>query len=924
MSNFVSVSDVVIFDPDVSVRGWDVRKSAIGITWYYHKGSKIKTFEKPKPPIPVTQPQVFRADSNLPDDWEEIKDPDGRLFYYHRATKVSKWTRPQGNQLPAGWMECTNPDGRTYYLNTITQATTWDRPAGSALLQSISSQGQSTATFQSPTSVRSSTILETTEWSSSDIEKTTVPAHRAASVPSTLVKTTNWSPSDPLHRPIPTRAETQPLSSEWQHYQDGNRRHSHTFSKDSLAHLQHPPGSTAATKAVVNSTKTAASATAMGVKVAAKKLQKSKNAQRIVAGVGMAAVNAVLINQFGVRIPTSVGTAAVGLVNSIHFDDETTKVVDVTDTGGTVGNDALQNKPQAHQPQRPSQTQFNQQPNQSQPQRPQFQNPGRPQGAQSQYSGQQSGPVPVQSPPGVNHNPSKPLLKPQQKAALMRAGVKIGSSLLKSAIRSSMSGNSGGDEYDYDDNDNGFDFGDTSNVDVPDSDLSNDGGNGFDSNNNFDDAMADYDTQDQDQDQYVDADQQSNNGSGGGGFDTGTANDMNDYDTQDQDQDQYVDADQQSDNGSGGGGFDTGTANDVNDYGGNGQFVNYNNSPDNTDDGNVYDDSTIDQQATDTTGYDTTLSAEAGFEIPPDATYDQQSDVNFQAQGILQASMDNDNASMNGVSPAPDTLDMQNYGSYDSISAPPIDQSFSQDTISDPNTGTDTNSTAADNLWTFNLPDTSSTQTTAASQAYAGLTSASLSGPITDYYDYDSFAAFGGEIPPDQNPGQDSGQDPSTPVDTSGGIQSESFFQDPTLTSAELGISGSLNQDANTLGSPDQSLDADPQSPGQSSDQFSDTTQDPITEFTDNIGSTTPTNSNTVSLDNQIVQASVAQVTSLSQLYDGSAYGDPGSTDNSPVDAQPMTPTWTGSPEIAPLTPPAMPAMPTPDAMPDPALLTVG
>lgn len=858
MSNFVSVSDVVIFDPEVSVHGWDVRKSAIGITWYYHKGSKIKTFEKPKPPIPVTQPQVFRAHSNLPDDWEEIKDPDGRLFYYHRATKVSKWTRPQGNQLPAGWMECTNPDGRTYYFNTTTQATTWDRPVGSAPLQSISSQGQSTATHQSPTSVRSSTILETTEWSSSDIEKTTVPAHRAASVPSTLVETTNWSPSDPLHRPIPTRAETQPLPSEWQHDQDGNRRHSHTFSKDSLAHLQHPPGSTAATKAVVNSNKTAASATAKGVKIVAKKFQHSKNAQKIVAGVGMAAVNAVLINQFGVRIPTSVGTAAVGLVNSIHFDDKTTKVVDVTNTEGTVGNDALQNKPQAHQPQRPNQTQFNQRPIQSQPQRPQFQNPGQPQGAQSQYSGQQSGPVPVQSPPGVNH-PSKPLLKPQQKAALMRAGMKIGSSLLTSAIRSSMSGNSGGDEYDYDDNDNGFDFGDTSNADVPNSDFSNDGGNGFDSNNNFDDAMADYDTQDQDQDQYVGADQQSDNGSGGGGFDTGTAN-------------------------------------DVNDYGGNGQFVDYDNSPDNIDDGNVYDDSTI----------------------------DQQSDINFQAQGILQASMDNDNASMNGVSFAPDTPDMQNYGSYDSISAPPIDQSFSQDTISDPNTGTDANSTTADNLWTFNLPDTSSTQTTAASQAYAGLTSASLSGPMTDYFDYDSFAAFGGEMPLDQNPGQDPGQDPSTLVDTSGGIQSEGFFQDPTLTSAELGISGSLNQDANTLGSPDQSLDADPQSPDQSSDQFSETTQDPITGFTDNIGSTTPTNSNTVSLDNQIVQASVAQVAALNQLYDGSAYDDPEPADNSPVDAQPMTPTWTGSPEIAPLTPPAMPAMPTPDAMPDPALLTVG
>jgi hypothetical protein len=1181
MSNFVSVSDVVVFDPEVSVHGWDVRKSAIGITWYHHKGSKIKTFEKPKPPIPVTQPQVFRADSNLPDGWEEIKDPDGRLFFYHRANKVSKWTRPQGYQLPAGWIECTNPDGRTYYLNTITQATSWDRPVGSspsvnddqksirstksAFLetpewsptdkrQSISSPGQITATPQSPTSIRSSTIMETTEWSSNDIEKTTVPAHRASSVPNTLVETTSWSPSDPQHRPIPTRAETQPLPCEWESDQYGNRRQSRTFSKDSLANLRPPPGSAAATKAVAKSTKTVANATAKGMKGAAMKLKNSKNAQRIVAGVGMAAVNAVLIDQFGVKLPNSVGTAAVGLVNTIDFN-ETTTVVEVTDTDGTVGNDAgdsvdvsgdanlagspdgtsdtvdanqintmagndyvvgggtdvietttvqeevvfipggptqmaqqpqqmkpggtyggLQNnhtgmprnagpgpspgsaewefssgmqrpaamigshipihvpnnsnqrvapagasaaaptagaqtqrsgppmgpgqhqgpaghgnvaqshitvhshqpqwanqpqipsqhqgpnpqqaphqplnKPQAHQPPRPQQAQMpnqqhgpqrpnqqqgphpqrlNQQQNTTQPQlnqqqRPQFQNPGRPQGVQSQTSGQP--PRPVQRPPGVNQNQSKPLLKPQQKAALMNVGMKIGSSLLRSAIRSSMSGNSGGDNYDYDDNDNSFDFGDTSNFDVPDSDFSNNGGNGFDSNDNFDDTMGNFDdtTGNFDDDTGNFDDNTGNFDDNTGNFDDNTGNfddnteNLDDttgnYDMQDQGQDQNADANQQFDNDFGGTGFDTTTAADMNDFGGNDQFVDGDNPPDNADDGNGYNDTT-DQQATDTTGYNTGFSVDAGLGVEPDANYNEQADINLQAQGTIQASTDDDNAAMNGVFSAPDTLDIQNDGSYDSTSALQGDQ-FPQDTMPDPNAGADTSSATADNLWTVNFPDTSSSQNTA---AYAGLTSASLSGPMMDYYD--SFANFGGEIPLDQDPDQDQGQDqdPSTPVDSSSGIQGDGFFQDPTLASADQDISEPLNQDDNTLTLPDSGLDADPPSTDQSFDQSQDPNDDLTTEDADNVGSTTPTSSNT----GDALQNQQAQTAAISQLYDGSAYDDPESAGTTPVDERPMTPT--GITKMAPLatvTPLTPPAMPTPDSMPDPALLTVG
>jgi len=1350
-SNFVSPSDVIIFDPEVSVYGWDVRKSAIGITWYHHKGSQIKTFEKPKPPIPITQPH---ADSNLPDGWEEIKDPDGRLFYYHRATKVSKWTRPGGNQLPTGWIECTNPDGRTYYLNTISQATTWDRPGGSASLvtddqksleitewspadkrQSISSQGLSTVTPQSPASVRSSTILETTEWSLNDIEKTTVPAHRAVSEPTTFVETINWSPSDTKHRPTLMRGDTQPLPSEWKHDQHGNRRHNHTFSKEALVH-----NSAVATKAVVKSTKTAASATAKGVKVAAKKLKNSKNAQRIIAGVGMTAVNAILVEELGISIPMSVGTAAVNAaVNLIDManTDTTPTVIDVTDTDGTIDNGAGNNvdviggtnqasipnnpldvmgvnqantvagndytvgedtevaettvvqedvvfvpggptpmtqqpqpsrpggthgvpqyantgaprnaapgpipgssewdefssgmqrpaamigshiplhvpqstnarmmpdgaapraglgqhpgpagpgnmtqshipvqshppnnpqnatphqnqpqqqrpnhahnpgqsqashqpqvvpqyqgrneqqlptqppnKPQAHQPprpqqaqmpnrqqgpqvqrpnqqgpqaqrpnqqqgpqaqrpnqqqgpqtqrpnqqspqaqrpnqqqgpqaqrpnqqqgpqtqrpnqqspqaqrpnqqqgpqaqrpnqqqgpqpqksnpqqntsqpQRPNQTQFNQHPNQAQPQRPQFQNPVRPQGGQSQSSGQHP------APSGANSIPHKPLLKPQQKAALMNAGMKIAAGFLKSEIRSSLSGNSGGDDFGFGDNDNSLDFGDTSNdlsndggnafdsTDFPNdggnafdsTDLSNDGGNAFDSTDLSNDGGNAFDSNDVSNDEgnafestdfsngggdAFDSNDFSNDGgntfdstefSNGGGNTFDSSNNFEntfdstnnfdgvaaDYDPQDQDQGQYVDTDQQLDGSFGGGGSDTGSTNDTNDFGGNDQFVDCYNPTDNTSDGNGYNDNAMDQQAIDMTGYGPTLSGETGFDVTLDATYDQQSDINLQAQGTLQASIENDNAAMNSVYSAPDTFNVQIDGGYDASSAPQGNTIFSQDIISDPNAGSGTNTPTGNNLWTVNLPDTSSTQTTAASQPYAGLTSASLTGPMTDYY-YDSFS-FGGGIPLDQ--------EPITPVNE---LQGDGFFQDPTLTSAELDTSGSTNQDANTFGSPDPSLDADPQSadqysdqcsdtnqdadtfgsPDQSldmdpqstdqySDQSSDTNQDPIINDTDNIESTSPTNSNS-NMGSPIMQPQQQDQennAAISQLYDGSAYDDPNSAGNSPVDAQSMTPTGAGSPSIAPLAT-ITPMTLTPDAMPDPSLLTVG
>lgn len=169
--------------------------------------------------------------------------------------------------------------------------------------------------LEAPTSVRSSSLLGTAEWSPTDIEKPTVLAYGVAPISNTVVQTTNWTPSGPTRRPNPIRAETQPKQGEWQY--------------DHYGHGRHGPlagGSAAATRATVKSKKTATSAPAKGMKVAAKKLKNNRNDRIIVPGVGMAVVNAVLVDQLGVSIPVSVGTAAPGLVNEIDFDDTTTVV----------------------------------------------------------------------------------------------------------------------------------------------------------------------------------------------------------------------------------------------------------------------------------------------------------------------------------------------------------------------------------------------------------------------------------------------------------------------------------------------------------------------------------------------------------------------------------------------------------------------
>jgi hypothetical protein len=66
MSNFISKSDTIVHDEVARQLGWEARKSGIGITWYWHRPSKVKTFERPKPAAPVLQPQVLPVYSNVP------------------------------------------------------------------------------------------------------------------------------------------------------------------------------------------------------------------------------------------------------------------------------------------------------------------------------------------------------------------------------------------------------------------------------------------------------------------------------------------------------------------------------------------------------------------------------------------------------------------------------------------------------------------------------------------------------------------------------------------------------------------------------------------------------------------------------------------------------------------------------------------
>lgn len=169
--------------------------------------------------------------------------------------------------------------------------------------------------LEAPALVRSSSLLGTAEWSPTDIEQSAVLARGAAPISNTVVQTTNWTPSGPTRRSNSIRVKTQPKQGEWQY--------------DHYGHSRHGPlagGSAAATRAAVKSKKIATSAPAKGMKVAAKKLKNNMNDQIIVPGVGMAVVNAVPIDQLGVSIPASVGTAALGLVNEIDFDDTTTVI----------------------------------------------------------------------------------------------------------------------------------------------------------------------------------------------------------------------------------------------------------------------------------------------------------------------------------------------------------------------------------------------------------------------------------------------------------------------------------------------------------------------------------------------------------------------------------------------------------------------
>ncbi|KAL8801481.1 MAG: hypothetical protein Q9223_006994 [Gallowayella weberi] len=88
-----------------------------------------------------------RAESTLPDGWEEKRDVNGEPYFLHHETKATSSTRPprvtdedgmkpirkngviDETRLPEGWEQAYDPrDQRPYYKDHNTRTTSWVRP----------------------------------------------------------------------------------------------------------------------------------------------------------------------------------------------------------------------------------------------------------------------------------------------------------------------------------------------------------------------------------------------------------------------------------------------------------------------------------------------------------------------------------------------------------------------------------------------------------------------------------------------------------------------------------------------------------------------------------------------------------------------------------------------------------------------------
>lgn len=74
---------------------------------------------------------LVTSNSDLPPGWEMAPDPStGKSYYFHRASGERSWEKPKtpDNDLPDGWDVASDPSGKQYYYHTSGE-TRWEKPA---------------------------------------------------------------------------------------------------------------------------------------------------------------------------------------------------------------------------------------------------------------------------------------------------------------------------------------------------------------------------------------------------------------------------------------------------------------------------------------------------------------------------------------------------------------------------------------------------------------------------------------------------------------------------------------------------------------------------------------------------------------------------------------------------------------------------
>jgi len=131
-------------DDSGGMRRWQVLEASDGSAYYYDTINDVATWAEPDDLDEVVRPNDALAAAELPPDYEECVDDQGRTFYYHVPTDTATWERPSASrgtdlstaaEAPAAdqW-ECHKDEqsGSTFYYNCRTGVSQWEPPSDPA------------------------------------------------------------------------------------------------------------------------------------------------------------------------------------------------------------------------------------------------------------------------------------------------------------------------------------------------------------------------------------------------------------------------------------------------------------------------------------------------------------------------------------------------------------------------------------------------------------------------------------------------------------------------------------------------------------------------------------------------------------------------------------------------------------------------